>query len=301
MKVAALSGGVGGAKLLDGLAAVLAPADLTAIVNTGDDFVHWGLHIAPDLDTVMYTLSGLGDQQRGWGLAGESFRALSMVERYGGESWFQLGDLDLGTHIVRTEALARGETLSAVTARMFRGVGVEHRVLPMSDERRATMIDTTSHGTLTFQNWFVRERTAPQVERVWFDGDDAPAPGVVEALAAADLVIVAPSNPYVSIDPILALRGVREAVAAKPTVAVSPIVHGEAVKGPLGAMITQLTGRAASAAAVAAHYGDLLDGMAVQSADGAPIRTLETGVIMKDRADRARLARDVLAFGEALL
>ncbi len=301
MKVVALSGGVGGARLVDGLAKVLAPADLTVIVNTGDDFVHWGLHIAPDLDTVMYTLSGLGDEARGWGLAGESFRALSMVERYGGECWFQLGDLDLGTHIVRTEALGRGETLSAVTERLFRAVGVEHRVLPMCDGLRATMIDTPSHGTLTFQRWFVRERTAPEVKRVWFDGEPTPASGVVDAIAGADVVIIGPSNPYVSIDPILTLDGVRDAVATRPVVAVSPIVRGEAVRGPLGKMIPQLTGRVASAGAIADHYGELLDGIAVQTGDAAAVRTLETDVIMSDREDRERLARDVLAFAESVL
>lgn len=301
MNVAVLSGGVGGARMLDGLARVLAPGDLTAIVNTGDDFSHWGLHIAPDLDTVMYTLSGLGDEQRGWGLRGETFRALSMVERYGGDAWFQLGDLDLGTHIVRSEALRRGDSLTDVTARLFRGAGVAHRVVPMSDGRRATMLDTTTHGTLAFQDWFVRERAAPPVTRVWFDGDTAPGPGVVDAIANADVVIVAPSNPYVSIDPILTLAGVRDAVAARPVVAVSPIRAGKAVKGPLASMIEQLAGVPASAAAVADHYGGVIDAMVVESGDAVPVRSRETAVVMTDRDDRARLAREVLSFAESLL
>lgn len=310
-RVVVLSGGVGGARFARGLAAVL-PADaLTVVVNTGDDFVWWGLAVSPDLDTVMYTLAGLSHEERGWGLAGETFQALSMVERYGGPAWFQLGDRDLATHLVRTEALARGQTLSAVTARLCAALGVKQRVLPMADAPRRTRIDTAQHGSLLFQEWFVRERTRPEVTRVWFDGAAEPAPEVIPALASADLVLVGPSNPYVSIDPILSLAGVRAALGAAPVVAVSPIVGGRAVKGPLAEMIPQLAGAPASAAAVCAHYMErwngLLSGFVVERGDepegdpvlaGVPVLATET--IMSDRAAAERLARAVLAFGERL-
>jgi LPPG:FO 2-phospho-L-lactate transferase len=299
MKVTVLAGGVGGARLLDGLAAVLAPAELTAIVNTGDDFEHWGLRICPDLDTVMYTLAGLGDEARGWGVVDDSFRALAMVERYGGEAWFQLGDRDLATHLVRTEALRGGECLSAVTARLCRALGVGPRILPMADAPRPTRIETRERGTLAFQEWLVKDRARSPVERVWFDGASVPAPGVIDALVAADVVVIAPSNPYVSIDPITSLDGVAAVLATKPVVGVSPIVGGRAVKGPLASMIEQLAGRPASAAAVVEHYGGGLDAMVVARGDAVPVPALETDIVMRDRADRARLAREVLGFAEA--
>jgi LPPG:FO 2-phospho-L-lactate transferase len=305
--VVVLSGGVGGARFARGLAAVL-PADaLTVVVNTGDDFVWWGLAISPDLDTVMYTLAGLAHEERGWGLDGETFHALAMVERYGGPAWFQLGDRDLATHLMRTEALARGETLSAVTARLCARLGVRQRVLPMVDAPRRTRIDTVDQGTLLFQEWFVRERARPAVTRVWLDGTDTPAPDLIPALASADLVLIGPSNPYVSIDPILSLTGVRAALAAVPVVAVSPIVGGRAVKGPLGEMIPQLSGARASAAAVCSHYArrwdGLLAGFVVERGDEteiADVPVLATDTIMSDRAASERLARAVLAFGERL-
>ncbi|HEX8795786.1 MAG TPA: 2-phospho-L-lactate transferase CofD family protein, partial [Polyangiaceae bacterium] len=206
MKVVALSGGVGGARLLDGLARALPPEALTAIVNTGDDFVHLGLNVSPDVDTVMYTLAGLSHEERGWGLAEESFAGLSMVKRYGGPDWFALGDRDLATHLLRTEALRAGEPLSAVTSRLCKALGVEQRILPMSDRPVVTLIETEKDGTLPFQQWFVRRRAEPRVRRVRFEGDLVPAPGVIETIDACDLVVVGPSNPYVSVDPILALR-----------------------------------------------------------------------------------------------
>jgi LPPG:FO 2-phospho-L-lactate transferase len=298
-KFVALSGGVGGARFADGLAAALPAGALTVIVNTGDDFEHWGLSISPDLDTVMYTLSGLADEARGWGLASETFGALEMVKRYGGEDWFALGDRDLGTHLLRTQALSRGERLGAITERLCRGAGVPATVLPMTDGHCRTMIDTAADGTLSFQDWFVKHRTRPVPVRVWSDGAPAPAPGVLEAIAAADVVLIGPSNPFVSIEPILGLRDVREALGTKQVIAVSPIVHGQAVKGPLAAMIQQLAGRPASAAEVARHYGRLLAGYVVAKGDEADIdgpRVLATDVVMRDRPDRTRLAREVLAF-----
>lgn len=308
-RVVVLSGGVGGARFLHGVARALPAHLVTAIVNTGDDLTHWGLSICPDLDTVMYTLADLADEARGWGLEGETFGALDMVRRYGGEAWFSLGDRDLGTHLVRTQALAAGATLSEITRTLCLGVGVEQRVLPMTDGSCRTRIDTAAHGTLPFQDWFVRFRTEPEATRVWFEGSPAPAPEVIPAIRAADLVLFGPSNPYVSIDPILARPGVREALAGKPVLAVSPIVGGKAVKGPLGAMIATLAGEAPSAAAVARHYGGLLAGMVVERGDETAfaadpalrgLRIHATDTIMRSNADRLRLAQEALAFAAAL-
>jgi len=299
-KVVALSGGVGGARFLDGLARAVPSGALTAIVNTGDDFVHLGLAISPDLDTVMYTLSGLGDAARGWGLAGETWSAMEMVRRYGGPSWFGLGDRDLGTHLVRTAALAAGETLTAVTSRLCGALGIEARVVPMADAPRRTLVDT-AEGTLPFQEWFVARRAEPAVRAVRFEGTTVPSPAAIDAIDACDVVLVGPSNPYVSIDPIVSLDGVRDALARKPVVAVSPIVGGRAVKGPLATMIPELTGEAPSASAIARHYRGLLTGIVVERGDethpglaGLPVRA--TSTIMASPEDRVRLARETLAF-----
>ncbi len=300
-RVVALSGGVGGAKLVDGLAAVLPAEALTVVVNTGDDFVHWGLRICPDLDTVMYTLAGLAHPVQGWGLADESFAAFAMVERLGGPAWFRLGDHDLGVHLVRTQRLAAGAALSAVTAELCTSLGIGPRILPMCELPRATMLDTAD-GTLDFQEWLVRRRGAPAVNRVWSTGPSAACPAVLDAIADSDLIVIGPSNPYVSIDPILNLDGVRAALAAKPVVAVSPIVGGKAVKGPLAGMIEQLAGRAASPAAIAAHYRGLLAGLVIERGDEAPagVASLPASTVMTTRDDRARLAADVLAFAEVV-
>jgi LPPG:FO 2-phospho-L-lactate transferase len=297
-KVVALSGGVGGARLVHGLSRAL-ERDLTVIVNTGDDFEHWGLHVSPDSDTVMYTLADLAHEERGWGLAEESFETLRMVKKYGGDAWFQLGDRDLATHILRTQGLRRGETLSAVTARLCEALGLASAIVPMADGACRTMIETTTEGTLSFQDWFVRHRAGPPVARVRFEGDPPPAPGVLPAIEAAELVILGPSNPYVSIDPILTRPGVREALSGRTVIAVSPIVGGRAVKGPLGTMIPDLTGSPASAAAIVAHYGGLLSGIVVERGDEAGVTTipvLGTDTIMRSRADSLVLAREVLAF-----
>jgi LPPG:FO 2-phospho-L-lactate transferase len=298
-RVVGLSGGVGGARLLDGLARALPPGALTAIVNTGDDFVHLGLSICPDLDTVMYTLAEVADEERGWGLSGETFAAMEMVARYGGPDWFSLGDRDMATHLLRTEALRSGETLGAVTARLCRALGIESRVLPMADGPCRTLIDTVDEGTLPFQEWFVARRAQPRLRAVRFEGQPPPAPGVLESIDACELVLIGPSNPYVSIDPILSIDGVRAALARKRVVAVSPIVRGRAVKGPLAAMIPQLTGLDASVAAIARHYGSLLSGIVVQRGDEGEIATgavRATDTIMRTRIDRVRVARETLAF-----
>ncbi len=302
-RVVALSGGVGGAKLVSGLADLLDAASLTAIVNTGDDFTHWGLHIAPDLDTVMYTLAGLSHPVQGWGLAGDTFTALAMVERYGGEAWFRLGDRDLGTHLARTRALAAGRTLTEVTASLCRALGVAHRVLPMSDGPRRTVFDTEEHGTLSFQDYFVRHGFRPTLRRVRFEGDPPPTPEVLEAIAAADLVVICPSNPYVSVDPILTLPGLREALAGRRVIAVSPIVGGDVIKGAAAKQMRELGAGEPSAAAIARHYGGLLTALVVERGDAfeAPgLRVHEADTVMRTQDDRRRLAAEVLALGAAI-
>ncbi|MDH5675692.1 MAG: 2-phospho-L-lactate transferase [Myxococcales bacterium] len=305
--IAYLSGGVGGARLLDGLAAELEPSQLTAIVNVGDDFDHLGLRICPDLDTVMYTLAGVADEARGWGLSTESFRALEMLGSYGADTWFQLGDRDLATHLMRSNALARGQRLTEVTAYLAKALGVGPRLLPASDAPLRTRIATRDAGVLDFQDWLVRRRAAPEVEAVRFEGSTRATEEVLAALEQADVVIVGPSNPYVSIDPILRLEGVRQRVQARPVVAVSPIVDGRAVKGPLARMIPALAGRPASAGAIASHYGGLLAGMVVEHGDeretsrqhpDLAVRGATT--VMKSRGDRGALARAVLAFAAEL-
>ena len=303
MRIVALSGGVGGARLMDGLARALPAGALTALVNTGDDFVHLGLNVSPDVDTVMYTLAGLAHEERGWGLAEESFAGLAMVKRYGGPDWFALGDRDLATHLLRTDALRAGELLSTVTARLCASLGVVQRILPMSDGPVTTLIETAKDGTLPFQQWFVRRRAEPRVRGVRFEGDLVPAIGVIEAIDACDLVVVGPSNPYVSVDPILSLHGVREAIARRPVVALSPIVGGNAVKGPLATMIVDLAGEPPSAGAVVRHYRGLLRGVVVEHGDEATVSSipvLGTSTIMRSREDRFRLAREILAFAERI-
>jgi LPPG:FO 2-phospho-L-lactate transferase len=303
-RVVALSGGVGGARFLDGVLRALPAGALTCVVNTGDDFVHLGLTICPDLDTVMYTLAALGDEARGWGLDGVSFAARAMGRRYGGPDWFSLGDRDLATHLLRTEALAAGASLTAVTARLCAALGVGARVLPMADAPCRTLIDTVSDGTLPFQEWFVGRRAQPAVRAVRFAGRPPPAPGVLEAIDACELVLIGPSNPYVSIDPILSLEGVTAALARKSVVAVSPIVGGRAVKGPLGTMIPQLGGVAATAGAIARHYRPWLRGIVVERGDEAGVADVAvrgTDTIMRSREDRLRLGRETLAFAAELL
>jgi len=257
------------------------------------------MHVSPDLDTVMYTLAGLAHEERGWGLAEESFAGLAMIQRYGGPDWFALGDRDLATHLLRSEALRAGEPLSSITARLCAALGIPHPVLPMSDAPLATLIETTTEGTLPFQQWFVRRRAEPPVRAVHFEGGRIPAPGVLEAIDACDVVVVGPSNPYVSVDPILFLDGVREAMTRKPVVALSPIVAGAAIKGPLASMVHDLTGKTASAGAVAEHYRGLLHAMVVEHGDESTVASMPvrgTSTVMRSRDDRLRLAREILAF-----
>ncbi len=297
-RLTVLSGGVGGARMIHGLNKLLAPHCLSVIVNTGDDFDHWGLRICPDLDTVMYTLADAAPVERGWGLEGETFHALEMVERYSGASWFGLGDRDLGTHLMRTEALRRGESLSSITQRLCECWGIHATILPMCDEPKPTLVDTESHGTLGFQQWFVRHRAQPPVSRVYWETSPRPAPGVIDAILSAEAVILAPSNPYVSIDPILTLPGITEALSeARRVVAISPLIHGQAIKGPLGGMIRSLEGAEPGVESIARHYLPWLKGLVVQEGDSCEVEglsILETDILMPDREGSLRLAGEVL-------
>ncbi|MET0295616.1 MAG: 2-phospho-L-lactate transferase [Phenylobacterium sp.] len=311
-QVVALCGGVGGAKLACGLAARLTPDELTIVVNTGDDFEHLGLTVCPDLDSVVYAMAGLSDRERGWGLAGETGGFISALRRLGGEAWFNLGDHDLAMHVERTRRLAAGEPLSAVTAALSERLGVAHRVTPMSDDPVRTFI-ATAEGPLPFQVYFVRERCEPVATGFEFRGaaQARPNPDALAALRGPDLaaIVICPSNPYVSIDPILATPGFRQALVERrvPCVAVSPIVGGEALKGPLAKMMAEL-GLPVGIAAIAQHYRGLIDGLVIDDVDAADRAGLEaeglavlvTGSVMRSDADRERLAADTLAFAGRL-
>ncbi|HLA97563.1 MAG TPA: 2-phospho-L-lactate transferase [Anaerolineales bacterium] len=304
-KIVALAGGVGGAKLVDGLAQCLLPAQLVVIVNVGDDFDHLGLRICPDLDTVCYTLAGKANPATGWGRAGETWNALESLAEIGGPTWFRLGDRDLGTHLERTRRLRSGERLSKITRDFCTSWGVRFTVLPASDDNVPTWV-YTDEGELPFQEYFVYRQCHPRVSGFRFAGVEAaqPAPGVLEALGSAKLVIICPSNPWVSIDPILAVPGIREAVVSRPVIAVSPIIGGEAVKGPAAKMYLEL-GIQPCAQAVARHYAGLLAGFVLDLVDESQaeemrreqLDVLVADTLMKTPADRIRLARQVLDFG----
>ena len=299
-RIVALAGGVGGAKLAHGLAHILPPEDLTVIVNTGDDFEHLGLYICPDLDTVCYTLAGLSNPETGWGRVNETWNTFANIETLGGPSWFRLGDQDIATHLERTRRLKDGQTLSQVTRDFCKAWGVQHTVLPMTDAPVRTMVDS-EEGELAFQEYFVHRKCEPRVKGFRFDGVAVaePAPGVNEALSSADVIVICPSNPWVSIDPIL--KVVKN--IDKPVVAVSPIIGGKTVKGPAAKMYEEL-GIEPSALAVANHYRTILSGFVLDNADSnietvinrLGIKTLVTDTLMRDAADRERLANDVLHF-----
>ena len=312
MKIVALAGGVGGAKLAHGLAQILPPEDLTVIVNTGDDFEHFGLYISPDLDTVCYTLSGLANPETGWGRVNETWNTFANVKKLGGPDWFNLGDQDLATHLERTRRMKAGQTLSQVTREFCAAWGVRHTVLPMSDQPVRTIVET-DEGNLPFQEYFVHRRCEPRVKSFRFEGLEtaSPAPGAREAVQTADAVIVCPSNPWVSVDPILRVLAltppslpVGKMQKGKPVVAVSPIIGGKTVKGPAAKMFAEL-GIEPSALAVAEHYENLLMGIVVDSVDSElakqiRIRSFVTNTLMNSLTDRARLAQDVLHFAGKL-
>jgi LPPG:FO 2-phospho-L-lactate transferase len=311
LRALALAGGVGGAKLAAGLAPILGDR-LTVLVNTGDDFEHLGLHISPDIDTVMYTLAGIANPESGWGIAGETWTFMQQIERLGGPTWFCLGDRDLATHAIRTERLARGDTLTAITADFCRALGVRPTILPMTDDRTRTIVHSGAQ-TLSFQDYFVRLRCSVPVDRLTFEGIASAKfnRALVQLGIDADplIIIICPSNPFLSIDPILALPGMRRWIAQSgaPVVAVSPIVGGTAIKGPAAKIIRE-SGLQPSALTVAQHYQGLIDGFVIDNVDtasvdeisrlGVTVRTAQT--VMRTHDDRVSLARECLALANTM-
>jgi LPPG:FO 2-phospho-L-lactate transferase len=307
--VVLLAGGTGGAKLAHGFAQVLAPGGLTVIANVADDHELHGLHVSPDIDAILYNLAGLIDTERGWGLRGDTFTALEMLRRLGAPTWFRLGDGDLATHVERTRRLRSGESLTEATAAMATALGVTARVLPATDDRLRTIVET-DEGPVDFQTYFVALRQEPPVRGLRFDGADTARPtrAVLDAIGEAELIVIGPSNPLVSVGPILAIRGIREAIAeaSAPVAAVSPIVAGRALKGPADKMLTSL-GHDSSALGVARMYRDIADRLVLDDADAEQAAAVEElgldavvlPTVMRTDADRATLAR-MLAEGRML-
>lgn len=304
--IAALTGGTGGAKLIEGLASVLDPAGLTIICNTGDDAIFHGLYVAPDIDTILYTLAGLIDAERGWGISDESFVVLQQLERLGEQTWFNLGDKDLATHIVRTKLLGQGRKLSHTVDQVRRALGLTSKILPMSDDRIETRV-TTREGEMSFQEFFVKERWTPEVLAVDFAGaaQSRPAPGVLEAIRDAEGIIVCPSNPITSLGPILAVPGLRAALkeTAARIIGVSPMIGTTAISGPAHKLMLA-SGREPSASGVAEGYDDFLDAFLIAEEDSCLAQRIEslqievvcTNIRMPTRAEKQRLAREVLAW-----
>lgn len=309
-KVTVLAGGVGAARLLRGLAPLVARGQLTVVVNTADDDVFYGLHVSPDIDTILYTLAGLSDPVRGWGIAGDTFHALGAIARYERDVWFQLGDRDLATHLFRTARLKDGMPLSQITALQARSLGVGARVVPMSDDPVRTIVET-SGGRRSFQEYLVRDRTREAVRSLTYAGARAarPAPGVLAAIEEASLIVIAPSNPLVSIAPILAVPGVRQALrrADAPVVAVSPLIGGRPVKGPADRMMRAL-GVAPTPLGLAGFYADVLDAIVLDTADRAHVAKLAArdvaatclDTLMRSLGRSTAVARAVLALGAQL-
>ena len=305
-RAAVLAGGVGAARFLEGLVQVLAPSDVTAIVNVGDDMEWAGLHISPDLDTVTYTLSGLVNAEMGWGIGGDGRRVLDRLGRLGGPDWFLIGDDDLATHLYRTHRLREGATLAAVTAELAERLGIGCRILPATSDRLRTVVQTDA-GELAFQEYFVRRRAADEVRSLRFDGADraAPSPGVIEAIEAADVIVIAPSNPFLSIEPVFAVPGVKRAMreSSAPVAAISPIIGGSAVKGPAAEILASL-GHDVSALGVARLYAETADVFILDEADAAQAGQVEseTGMrcvavptLMSGAAEKRALAEATLA------
>jgi LPPG:FO 2-phospho-L-lactate transferase len=306
VNVAVLSGGVGGARFVQGLLDVVDPTGVTVIANVGDDLEVFGLHVSPDVDTLLYTLGGVADEERGWGRAGETWTALGVARELGADAWFQLGDLDIGLHLARAEALERGELLSEITELFAGTLGILARILPATDDRLRTWIEVED-GMLPFQEWFVRERHEPEALGVHFDGAETAraAPGVLGALGEADLIAIAPSNPFVSIGPILAVEPIRAALADRsvPAVAVSPLIGGRAVKGPADRMLSRFKG-GTGPPHVAQCYEGLIDALVYDESDGdvelGEVRPLRTQTLMTDAAARRRVAETALEAAAAL-
>jgi LPPG:FO 2-phospho-L-lactate transferase len=310
-RVTVLSGGIGGVKLVEGLQELLPPDALSVICNTGDDQEFWGLHVSPDVDTVLYTLSGLINRDQGWGLDSESFQALELLERYGEPTWFKLGDRDLATHVLRTQWLREGRRLSDVTAELARRLGILCAVMPMSDDRLRTVV-VTPDGELDFQDYFVRRRFETPVDEVRYDGaaDALPGPEALAAILGATTVLIAPSNPIASIGPMLAIRGLKEALghATGMRIAISPLIGGEAVKGPTVPMM-QAAGLPISPLGIAQAYEGLVDAIVIDRQDvafkpdleSAGLRVLVTDTLMEGFEGRLRLAAEVLDFRSAAI
>ncbi len=299
--VVVLAGGVGGAKLADGFARILPPEKLTIIVNTGDDFWHYGLRVCPDLDTVMYTLAGIVDPANGWGVAGDTTATLESLKRYGEDVWFRLGDQDIATHLLRSEALRNGERLTEVMLRLQNRLGVLHPILPMTDSAVETMVETVEYGELPFQTYFVRHRWQPTMKGLRYAGSENAevSPEVTAALENADAIIIAPSNPWLSLAPMLSVKSFSELLIEKhiPRVAVSPIVAGTAVKGPAAKLMAEL-GYDVTARAVAKYYGALINGFVYDLQDSSLIiedkKPFVTNTIMQNQIDREHLAQQIL-------
>ncbi|TNE57847.1 MAG: 2-phospho-L-lactate transferase [Alphaproteobacteria bacterium] len=311
-KVIALSGGVGGAKLALGLSKILAPDELTIIANTGDDFEHLGLHISPDIDTLIYTLASLANPAQGWGLKDESWHFMEALKAADGETWFQLGDKDLVTHVLRTKAMREGKTLTEITYDLCLRYGVSHKILPMSDDPVRTRV-ITAEGPLDFQHYFVRERCAPKTTGFEFTGikEAELNPAIEQALTDTDLsaIIICPSNPFVSVDPILMTGNMRALIKASgaPVIAISPIVGGQALKGPAAKMMQEL-GLPTNVSGIADHYEGLIDGLIIDETDRAslqalqarPFKVLVTNTIMNSLEDRIALAAATLSFAKSV-
>lgn len=311
-RILALCGGVGGAKLAFGLAQVLQPFELTIAVNIGDDFTHLGLHISPDIDTVLYTLACLADRERGWGLAGETWQFMSALSALGGPTWFQLGDRDLAMHVERTTRLARGETLSAITSAFANQLNILQAVLPASDDPMRTIVDT-DRGELSFQEYFVRDACEPAIVGLRYSGavSALPATTLMRILEDKHLsaVVICPSNPYLSVAPMLAMPALRESIAALqvPRIAISPLVAGRAIKGPTAKVMIEL-GLTPGIKSIADFYDGLIDGLVIDESDiheaaaieQCGVATLVTGIVMRSDKDRVRLARETLAFASSL-
>ena len=305
-RILAITGGVGGAKLASGLASVLGPSDLAFAVNTGDDFEHLGLKISPDIDSLTYALAGINNTETGWGRKGESWNFLAALEELGGDTWFQLGDKDLALHLQRTTMLNKGKTLTEATKDIATKLGIQHPIIPMSDQPVSTLVNT-SKGELSFQSYFVKEKCEPAVSGFRFQGiEHANLQAKLEQwIHGCQGVIICPSNPYVSVDPFLELNGVKEKLAKIPTIAVSPIIGGQALKGPAAKMMREL-GIPSSAKTVAEHYSAFLDGFVIDNADresakSIKIPTISTNTVMLTLSDRISLAEDCLGFLERFL
>jgi len=310
MKIVALAGGVGGAKMVDGLSRASSALDLTIIVNTGDDFTHLGLRICPDIDTICYTLAGLANPDTGWGRLDEGWHFFSELKTLGGEDWFQIGDKDLATHIERTRRLSEGQPLSRIVRDFCGRWKVKHTVLPMSDQSVATIVCTKEYGDLSFQDYFVRKKCTPSIKSFKFDGinNAEPAPGVVDSIEQADAIVICPSNPWVSIDPILNVPNFLSNLEEKPIIAISPIIGGKSVKGPAAKMYSEL-GLQPSALSVAKHYKEIIKAIVIDNQDLSlaedinllGIMPFNTNILMKSIEDRRNLGQDVLNYIDRII